>query len=266
MSTRTDPWPPGTPCWVDLSVPDVTAAVAFYADVIGWSFVDSGPDFGGYHIAQADGRAAAGVGPIMQEGQPPAWTVYMASDDADTTAKLITEHGGTIYAGPMDIPGNGRMVVAADPTGGVFGVWQQTGMIGIGLRDEPGAFIWDDAQLVDVEAGKRFYAEVFGFRYTPLGPEAGEELADYETFNVPANPDPTHPDGGIGGMTGSPPGTPSHWLAYFGVADADAAAEAVGRGGGTVLMAPETTPYGRMAVVTDPFGAAFGLIALPSEQ
>ena len=70
MSTRTDPWPAGTPCWVDLSVPDVQAAVDFYADVIGWTFVDSGPDYGNYHIAQVDGRAAAGVGPIMQEGQP----------------------------------------------------------------------------------------------------------------------------------------------------------------------------------------------------
>src|SRR3954451_4557219 len=70
MSTRTDPWPPGTPCWVDLSVPDVAGAVAFYAAVIGWTFVDTGADYGGYHIAQMDGRAAAGVGPVMQEGQP----------------------------------------------------------------------------------------------------------------------------------------------------------------------------------------------------
>ena len=130
MSTRTDPWPAGTPCWVDLSVPDVQAAVDFYAAVIGWTFVDSGPDYGNYHIAQVDGRAAAGVGPIMQEGQPSAWTVYLASDDVDATAKLISEHGGSIFAGPMEIPNNGRMAIAADPTGGVFGVWQQTGMIG----------------------------------------------------------------------------------------------------------------------------------------
>jgi len=39
MSTRTDPWPAGTPCWVDLSVPDLQSAVDFYADVIGWTFV-----------------------------------------------------------------------------------------------------------------------------------------------------------------------------------------------------------------------------------
>ena len=47
MSTRTDPWPPGTPCWVDLSVPDVAGALAFYSSVVGWTFVDTGADYGG---------------------------------------------------------------------------------------------------------------------------------------------------------------------------------------------------------------------------
>ena len=255
MSTRTDPWPAGTPCWVDLAVPDVQEAVAFYAAVIGWTYVDTGPDYGNYQIAQVDGRAAAGIGPIMQEGQPSAWTVYLASDDADATAKLVREHGGSVLVEPMDIPGTGRMVIAADPTGGVFGIWQQTGMIGTAVVDEPGGFVWDDARLHDVGAGKRFYADVFGYRYSPLGPEAGE-TGDYEIFTLEGG---DRPLGGMGGMTGAPPGTPSHWLAYFTVADIDASVEAVGDGGGTVLMPPEDTPFGRTGVVVDPFGAVFGL-------
>jgi len=259
MSTRTDPWPPGTPCWVDLSVPDVAGALAFYSSVVGWTFVDTGADYGGYQIAQMDGRAAAGIGPVMQEGQPSAWTVYLASDDADATAKLIGEHGGSIFAGPMDIPGTGRMLIAADPTGGVFGVWQQTGMIGTAVIDEPGAFVWDDARLHDVETGKRFYADVFGYRYSSLDPETGE-TGDYEIFTL----DGDRPLGGIGGMMGAPPGTPSHWLAYFTVADVDASVEAVGDGDGTVLMPPEDTPFGRIGVVTDPFGATFGLHSAPA--
>jgi uncharacterized protein len=264
MPTRTEPWPAGTPCWVDVSVPDVAGAVAFYSQVIGWTFVDTGADYGGYQIAQMDGRAAAGVGPLMQEGQPSAWTVYLASDDADATAKLIGEHGGTIFAGPMDIAENGRMLIAADPTGGVFGVWQQYGMVGSQLTDEPGAFVWDDARLTDVEAGKRFYAEVFGFSYAPLGAEAGE-TGDYEMFTVPGGP-ADRPAGGIGGLMGAPSGTPSHWLAYFTVADADAAFEAVADGGGSVLMAPEDTPFGRIGVAIDPFGAVFGLHAAPADN
>jgi hypothetical protein len=153
------------------------------------------------------------------------------------------------------------MLIAADPTGGVFGVWQQTGMIGCEFQDEPGAFVWDDARLTDVEAGKRFYADVFGFRYSPLPDEAGE-TGDYGMFDVGGRP-----AGGIGGMTGSPAGTPSHWLAYFTVADIDASVAAVGDGGGTVLMPPADTPFGRIGVVVDPFGAVFGLHgAVPAER
>jgi uncharacterized glyoxalase superfamily protein PhnB len=74
MPTRTDPWPTGTPCWVDLSVPDL---------------------------------AAAAIGPLHHEAQRTAWTVYLASDDADGTAKLISENGGTVLAEPFDTPWGG---------------------------------------------------------------------------------------------------------------------------------------------------------------
>jgi len=65
-------------------------------------------------------------------------------------------------------------------------------------------------------------------------------------------------------MMGAPPGTPSHWLAYFTVADVDASFDAVGDGGGSVLMPPEDTPFGRIGVVQDPFGATFGLHGAPA--
>ena len=262
MPTRTEPWPAGTPCWVDLAVPDVAGAVAFYADVIGWTFVEPGGDHAGYQLAQVDGRTAAGVGQVAQEDQHPAWTVYFASDDIDATAKLIGEHGGSVFVGPMDVTDIGRLLVAADPTGGVFGVWQQTGMIGCEVQEEPGSFVWDDARLRDVGLGKRFYAEVFDLHYAPLPPEAGE-VGDYETFTPPGGTE-SRPARGMGGMQGPPPGTPSHWLAYFTVADVDASVGAVGDGGGTVLRPPETTPFGRIGVVADPYGAVFGLHSAPA--
>jgi predicted enzyme related to lactoylglutathione lyase len=35
MSTRNEPWPAGTPCWVDLSVRDREAAQQFYSALLG---------------------------------------------------------------------------------------------------------------------------------------------------------------------------------------------------------------------------------------
>lgn len=257
MSTRSDPWPAGTPCWVDLSAPDVAAATDFYGPVMGWTFVDTGADFGHYNICQTGGRAAAAIGPVMQEGQPSAWTVYLATDDADASAKLIGENGGTVLFDPMDIPGSGRMCIALDACGAAFGIWQAAGMIGAEIVNEPGSLVWTDVRLPDPAAGKAFYASVFGYTYEPV-PGAPE---DYSTLQVGGEV-----AGGIGGMMGGPADVPAHWLAYFSVADTDAAAAATQAGGGSVVMPPEDTPFGRIGILVDPFGAVFGVHQPPPGQ
>src|ERR1700722_15268155 len=44
----TGPYAPGTPCWVDLTVPDQQAALDFYRDVFGWQGEIGWPETGGY--------------------------------------------------------------------------------------------------------------------------------------------------------------------------------------------------------------------------
>lgn len=251
MSIRTSPWPAGVPCWADLTVPDVAAATAFYAEVLGWHIEDTGAEHGGYMIAQANGAAAAGIGP-QQEGAPTAWTLYFASDDADATAAAVTQHGGTVLLPPGDIGDLGRMFVAADPTGAAFGVWQAGTMIGAGVANEPGGLTWEDLRSPDPETARTFYSAVFGHRTEPL-PDAGP---DYSLF---FRPDEEAPLGGIGGMMGAD-GRPAHWVVYFGVPDAAAAVEATERAGGSVLMSDFDSPYGRMAGLVDPAGALFWVI------
>ncbi|MGH3934043.1 MAG: VOC family protein [Pseudonocardiaceae bacterium] len=261
MPTRTDPWPAGTPCWVDLSVPDLAAAKEFYGAVFGWSFFDSGAEFGHYQICKVDDRDAAAIGPLQNESQPAAWTVYLASDDAGGTAKLIGENGGTVLIEPFDIPGIGRMCIARDPLGATFGVWQTAGQHGVEVYMEPGSLVWTDARLPDPAAGRTFYAAVFGYRYAPL--EGWPP--DYTTIHFDAARD-GEPVGGIGGMMDAPAGTPAHWLPYFLVADADAATASATAAGGTVLTEPFDTPFGRMAGITDPYGATFFVVGTMSSS
>jgi uncharacterized protein len=248
MSIRRSRWPAAVPCWTDLSTPDVAAAKAFYGPVLGWSFSDTGTEYGGYAIATAQGAAAAGIGP-QQPGAPVGWTLYFASDDADRTAAAVTEHGGSVLLSAGDVGPLGRMFLAADPTGARFGVWQAGSHIGAGIVNEPGGLSWEDLRSPDPDTAKAFYQAVFGYRVEPL-PEAGP---DYATF---ALPDEEFPLGGMGGMMGVE-GQPAHWLVYFGVADAAAAVAAAKAGGGSVLMTDFDTPYGRMAGLVDPAGAVF---------
>jgi predicted enzyme related to lactoylglutathione lyase len=254
MPIRSEPWPAGTPCWVDLGTSDVAASVAFYGAVFGWAFVDTGAEFGHYHVGQVDGHAAAAIGPKQDPDQPTAWTVYLASDDADATAAAVTANGGAVLAEPFDVPGNGRMTVAIDPAGAAFGVWQAAGTIGAEIYNEPGGLTWTDARLTDPDAARAFYAAVFGFRYQALDGAP----TDYVTFDLGQGP-----LGGMGGMMGAPPGTPSHWVAYFAVADTDAAVAAAVDGGATLLGDPMDTQFGRMAFLTDPESAVFALAGPP---
>lgn len=258
MSLRTEPWPTGVPCWVDLTAPDVGAASAFYADVLGWTFQDAAEDYGGYVIAEMRGVATAGIGPI-QQGAAPAWTLYLASDDADRTAAAVTEHGGTVLLPTGEVGELGRMFIAADPTGAAFGVWQAGTHIGAGVVNEPGGLTWEDLRSHDPATATAFYQAVFGYRTEPLA-DAGP---DYATFSAA---DGEAPLGGMGGMMGAGDATPSHWLVYFGVTDAAAAVAATERSGGSVLLREFETPFGRMAGLADPGGAMFWVVETTTED
>jgi predicted enzyme related to lactoylglutathione lyase len=252
MSIRTSRWPAGVPCWVDLTVPDVDAAQAFYEQVLGWAVEDTGADFGGYRIASVRGAAVAGIGPLQGDA-PPAWTLYLATDDADKAAAAVTGNGGTVLLPPGDVGPLGRMFIAADPSGAVFGVWQAGTHIGAALVNEPGGLSWEDLRSTEPAAAQEFYRGLFGYRMDPV-PMAGDE---YLTFALAGE---EFPLGGMGPMMGSPAGTPSHWLVYFGVDSTDTAVGAATAAGGAVLVPAFDSPFGRMALLADPAGAAFTVI------
>jgi predicted enzyme related to lactoylglutathione lyase len=236
-----------------MSVADLDAAKAFYGPVLGWDFADSGEEFGHYTLCQRDGHSAAAIYPVQPDsGGPMPWTVYVASDDAAGSAKLVTENGGSLIVEPMEIPGFGVMAIGIDATGGAFGIWQAHSMIGFEIAGEPGGVTWTDVRVADVEAGRAFYSAVFGWSYQPV-PGAPD---DYGTIHPTPDGDPV---GGLGGMMGAPEGTPSHWLTYFRVADVDAAAAQSVALGGTALGAPDNNLFGRMAFHTDPTGVVFAL-------
>ena len=109
---------PGTPSWVDLGSPDVDASIRFYGDLFGWSASEEGPpEAGGYRFFLQDGKMVGGLGPLMMEGQPPAWLNYVTVADADGTVANAREAGGAIHVEPMDVMDVGRMSIGGQPDG-----------------------------------------------------------------------------------------------------------------------------------------------------
>ena len=138
MPTRDTPWPDGTPCWIDIGVPDIPAAREFYSALLGWDYTGGDPEFGGYLTATKNGENAAGMGPQQDPDDPPRWTTYFAAADAAATAAKIREAGGTVIVEPMEVGPMGTMVIALDPQGNPFGLWQSGMHTGTRIYNEPG--------------------------------------------------------------------------------------------------------------------------------
>ncbi len=260
MSERTS-YTPGTPCWVDLATPDIEAAARFYGEVLGWEVPElpNSAEMGGYRRAKKNGKDVAGVMPLMQEGQPPAWSTYVSVAAAAATAGGVPAHGGTQVAEPMDVMELGRMAVFTDPTGAFFGIWQPGTFHGAELVNEAGTVGWNELGTRDTAAAKEFYGAVFGWSYDD---EPSPRVGTYTIWKVG--------EAMVGGMIdlnalGMPAEIPANWLVYFTVEDADAAVEKVQSGGGSVMNGPIDIPVGRFAVVADRFGAAFAVMQ-PSEE
>jgi uncharacterized protein len=244
---------PGMPVWVDLATTDVAAATRFYCELFGWTGrVAEEPEAGGYSTFMRDGNSVAAVGGVMDEGQPPAWTSYFGTADADATTRQVEQAGGKVLAAPFDVMGYGRMAVYADPAGAVFAVWQARTMPGLELKGEPGSLSWNELMTRDAAGAKVFYPAVLGWRprdvtmdqgvYTLW--EVGEESA-----------------AGMMGMEGDQwPDLPNAWTVYFEVADTDAAAARCTELGGSVVVPPTTSPAGTFAALADPQGAVFSVI------
>lgn len=116
-----------------------------------------------------------------------------------------------------------------------------------------GAFSWTELTTSDPQAAAQFYGALFGWKFDVMDMGQG----DYRVIK----PD----DSAIGGIMATPlgaKGMPPAWGAYVTVADADAAVEKCKSLGGKLCAGPMDIPnVGRFAVLQDPQGAMFNVIA-----
>lgn len=120
----------------------------------------------------------------------------------------------------------------------------------------PGRWVWGDLVTSDVGTAAKFYGDVFGWTFETYG---GED--DHDTYTLVLA-------GGlpIGGMVfdtrpdrGKQPG--ARWIGFMSVPDVAAAAAAVEKGGGKVVLKPTVLgERGETAVFQDPEGAVFGAV------
>jgi uncharacterized protein len=252
-------YPDGVFCWVDLATTDPAGAKAFYSQLFGWEANDTPlPGGSAYTTFRSDGLSVAGMGQLMPEqqeqGVPPSWSSYVKHDDADSIAGRITEAGGTLLVPPMDVMEEGRFLMAQDPTGAVFGVWQPRQHTGAQLVNAPNSWVWNELQTHEVDAALQFYKAVFG--WTDRRPEPGYVGLDAGGRR----------HAGILPLDESRAHIPSNWAVYFLVDDVAGTIQRA-QALGAQIRVPETAldENSSFAVIQDPQGAFFQIVHWPAE-
>ena len=252
---KRDNAPMGAPCWVDLASSDTDRSRAFYCPLFGWDAEEPNAEFGGYFNFAKDGVLLAGC--MASRPDAPvtdAWAVYLATDDAHKTVEAAGANGGQVVVPPMEIGDLGTMAVVLDRGGAAIGVWQPGLHRGFGIQGEPDTPGWFELQTKDYAGAVDFYRDVF--RWETRVASDTPELR----YTVQA-----HGDEQLAGIMDAsgflPEAAPAHWSVYFTVADTDATLAKAVDLGGSVVMDPEDTPYGRLAVAADANGAQFKLAA-----
>jgi predicted enzyme related to lactoylglutathione lyase len=118
-------------------------------------------------------------------------------------------------------------------------------------RFADGVPCWADAMLPDVEAGKRFYGELFGWTFT-------EGLKEYGYYTGAFRGSDR---GRVAALVPKPDGRmPTVWGIYFASSDAEATSARIRAAGGQVITPPMIVePFGTMVTAADPSGAVFGV-------
>ncbi|WP_231336312.1 VOC family protein [Actinomadura graeca] len=236
------------PAWLVLASSEPSAAASFYRAFLDWSFEDGGA--GGLRVARPGGEA---FGEILDAGGAPVagapadhWTVCFGVAALDPALEAVAPWAPRV-ARPVDLDGRpGAMVT--DPRGAVFGL----------VESDPGQVrpqrcpYHCELATDDLPLAERFYSAVLGAGIRPVE----DDIFDFRGLSTP--------DGlSLGGMLDVREFHPSpiapHWVPYFYVEDVDAEAMRAVELGGLMRIPPDTSPFDRYALLTDPSGTLFGL-------
>jgi uncharacterized protein len=118
---------------------------------------------------------------------------------------------------------------------------------------EPGRFVWYDLMTKNVDASKRFYGALFGWRFEDT--KRGDK--PYVIARIGSDPVAGLVD--VSSMADAGP----QWLSFMAVANVDQTVGRVKAADGKVLIEPrEIASIARAAIVADPQGAPLGLAQL----
>jgi hypothetical protein len=122
---------PGAFSWHELNTTDYESAWKFYSALFGWeptTSMDMGEGMGKYFMFKpaGDENSFGGMSNVAKTMKmPPHWLHYVTVENAADATKRITQKGGKLLNGPMDVPGGGKIAQFQDPQGAAFAIYAE---------------------------------------------------------------------------------------------------------------------------------------------
>ena len=183
---------------------------------------------------------------------------YIAVPSADEASAEAAAAGGSVLAEPFDVAPAGRMAVICDPAGASFCVWEAGVRHGAARVNEPSAWAMSLLTTPAPAAAERFYGRLFGWSAEAFGDGVWLWRLPGYVGGEPGQPVPRDV---VAAMTAGDE-RPAGWGVNFWIADAEAAAAAAPKLGGTVVVAPFQDAIFRRTVIAAPDGAEFSISQL----
>jgi len=119
--------------WHELYTTDQEAAFEFYSEIFGWKkteAMDMG-EMGTYQMFGPGVDTEFSYGGMMNKPAdmpaPPHWLYYIKVADIHEAAERVSQNGGQVWNGPMEVPGGDMIAMCMDPQGGAFALHAAAG-------------------------------------------------------------------------------------------------------------------------------------------
>jgi predicted enzyme related to lactoylglutathione lyase len=179
--------------------------------------------------------------------------LYFATDNIEADVANAVKLGAKVLSPAMAVGDLGSMATCEDPTGAAFSFWQAGQHVGSQVGEEPGSAAWYELYSSDAKQARDFYAAV-------LGATADTMPGGMEYYVL------KHGEQELCGIMQIDPAWGDfrpQWITYFSVADVDKSVAVVTQNGGKVMGPIDDSPFGRIAALMDPAGAAFKVVEPP---
>ncbi|MGT2466900.1 VOC family protein [Mesorhizobium atlanticum] len=117
--------------WHELYTSDWKAAFDFYSSQFGWESAgefDMG-EMGTYKTFSAGAESGGGIMNKPPQIPIPVWQFYFNVDAIDAAATRVTDNGGKIIMGPMDVPSGQWIIQCRTRKARISPCWRRCGSI-----------------------------------------------------------------------------------------------------------------------------------------